>query len=262
MGLLSKMTGMFRSEQTGASSRPVSPSASARAPNPAKPHATTSMASSGSSATALAEPKPPRTPPLPGSAVEVLPAKSASKSSRHELVEELQQNYREVVKIVRRVNEHMDKADARAEKITRLSEQVLEATRQLPAAMGDAIERAQQRQLDALQTIAHRQEEGTERIENTMAQLGIQLEATGQSHEQLVDSMTGFRDTMHEMSATNMRTAEALDASIAQKRAADDRLASMIVQNQRWMIGIVAGIMVFAASAFIVAVIALLQLQG
>ena len=98
--------------------------------------------------------------------------------------------------------------------------------------------------------------------EMSVAQLGVQMEVAGQSHEQLVTCMSDFRETLHDMSVSNTRTADALDASIAQKRAADDRLASMIVQNQRWMIGIVAGIMVFAASAFIVAVIALLQMSG
>jgi len=216
----------------------------------------------GGTATTIAEPKV--TSVAPERPIVVEPSRSAPpvvhKPSKQDLLDDLQRSYKEVVTLVERVNEHLDKTSERSVQLEQLARQALDATATLPEAIAAAVERANPAQIEILRELVRAQEDGTQRVETSVAQLGVQMEVASQSHEQLVGTMADFRDTMQGVSTSNMRTADALDSSIAQKRAADDRLAQMIVRNQWWMIGIVGGIMVFAASAFIVAIVALLKM--
>ncbi len=275
MGLFSKMTNWINAPKTdgaplsdspgsspSGATRPVSPSGHHRvASERASSNGSGGVATIAPPAQSINEPKLGAGAAGRASAIEGAGV-TLSKRSRQEIVEEVQQSYKEIVGLVKRVNEHLDRADKRAEEIDRVALRVAEATEKLPEAIAEATGRYHEAQIAALQEIAERQTDGAQRVETTVAQLGVQMEVASQSHEQLVTTMADFRETMGDVSESNARTAVALDASIEQKREADDRLARMIVQNQRWMIGIVAGIMVFAATSLVVAVVAMARIAG
>lgn len=259
MGLLTKMTGLFKGGQGTKAATSLNPTDDYfNAPSGE------SQSSHDGAETVIAEPKPAKSPPMPTAPVEVVAdlagLSSHPKRSKQEVIEELQRNYREVVQLIGRVNEHMDQADDRSKTIVELAQRALEANQRLPETVALAIEKAQAHQVDALQAIAQAHEQGTERLDTSIARVGIQMEVASESHEQLCDTMASFRETMYEVSVTSTRTADALDASMAQKSAADERIAHMVVQNQRWMIGALGGIMILAGSAFVLAVVALMKM--
>lgn len=183
-----------------------------------------------------------------------------SRKSRQELMDDLEKSYREVVELVRKVDAHLDKADQRAERMGELADQLLRAVENLPSREHD--EQARQRQIELLSQMVEEQRAGVDRLDNTLARLGVQAEVAGQSHEQLVMTMAEFRETMCDVSRASGRSAQAIEASTEQKRQADERLARAIVGNQRWMIGILAASMVLAAGALVLAVIAVVRLGG
>ena len=80
---------------------------------------------------------PAGTPGVSGGALmEVLPtAMGAPKCSKQEMLEELERNYREIVDVVRKVGANPDQEQERALRMTRLGEQILEASRLVPAAI-------------------------------------------------------------------------------------------------------------------------------
>jgi len=180
----------------------------------------------------------------------------APKRSRQEMVDELEQNYREVLDIVRKVDTHLDKADDRAQRMSEIAERMLDAAERIPAAINENAAQRHAEQIELLRAIAEEGRGGSERVEQALVRLGVQHEVASQSHEQLVGSMAEFRETMGEVGRTNRRTAEALESGNRQKQESDERLSAIIVGNQRWMIGILAASMLLAAAALMVAVVA------
>lgn len=195
-----------------------------------------------------------------GPLVEVMPVSvrsvPATKKSRQDMLEELEQNYREVLDIVRKVDTHLDKADDRAQRMAEIAERMLDVAERIPAAINENAAQRHAEQIELLRAIAEEGRGGAERVEQALVRLGVQHEVASQSHEQLVTSMAEFRETMGEVGRTNRRTAEALETGNRQKQESDERLSAIIVGNQRWMIGILAASMLLAAAALMVAVVA------
>lgn len=249
MGLLTRVASMFGR----------SPAAHERTRSPARSPASTL----GDSPVGLeSDPSENGEGPFDGPLVEVMPVSVRNtpaptpRRSRQEMMDELEQNYREVLEIVRKFDGHLDKADERAQRMADIADRMLEAAERIPAAINENAAERHAEQIELLRAISESGREGSERVEQALVRLGVQHEVASQSHEQLVTSMADFRETMSDVGRTNRRTAEALETGNRQKQESDERLSAIIVGNQRWMIGILAASMLLAAAALMVAVVA------
>lgn len=189
-------------------------------------------------------------------------APSLARRGKQDLLDDLERSYREVVELVRKVDGHLDKADERAERMASVADRLLEVVERLPASYSEHGERRHNEQIALLQRMVETQHEGVDRLDTTLARLGVQAEVAGQSHEQLVMTMAEFRETMCDVARGATRSAAAVETGAQQQRESDDRLAQIIVGNQRWMIGILAASMTLAAAALVIAVIAVFKMRG
>lgn len=185
---------------------------------------------------------------------------SLQRRSRQDLLDDLEKSYREVVELVRKVDTHLDRADQRADRMADIADRLLNVVENLPNS--EHGEQRHQQQVELLSRLVEAQRSGVEQLDTSLARIGVQAEVAGQSHEQLVMTMAEFRETMCDVARTSGRSAQAIEAANEQKRAADERLASAIAGNQRWMMGILTVSMVLGAGALVLAIIAVVRLGG
>lgn len=183
-----------------------------------------------------------------------------ARRNKQELLDDLEKSYHQVVELVRKVDSHLDKADRRADRVIQVADQLLEVVQRMPDS--EHGERRHQQQIELLGKMVEEQRTGVDRLDTTLARIGVQAEVAGQSHEQLVMTMAEFRETMCDVVRSNTRSAQAVEAGNDQKRESDERLSRIIVGNQRWMMGILAASMVLAAAALILAIVAVVRMGG
>ncbi len=163
--------------------------------------------------------------------------------SRQEMVAELQRSYAEVVELVRKVDNHLDRAEERAARLMDIAER-------LPAALDTVpkIERATERVAEAVERLNETSRDGSERIESAVGRLteiGMeQHEAIGavsgrldraeQSGRELATTLTDFRGAVGEMAGAETRVAEALDQMRKTSESRERELTEMLASNRRF----------------------------
>lgn len=175
--------------------------------------------------------------------------------NKQEVIAELRKSYDEVLGLVRKVDQHLDRAEERAKKLMQLADDTSRRLEVLP-------------ELNEQQKILVKQNEEL-RSQNAMMTRAINgLAAAGkQSHERTERSLKQHANAMVELKGTigggvgRMTDAtDKLSTALTEMRAADakreERLAEMIGRSQRAML-VAVGVCGVLAAGMIIAVIAL-----
>lgn len=158
--------------------------------------------------------------------------------NKQELIAELTQNYREVLSLVRKVDEHLDRQDQRSQRLLELAEQ-------LPAA-ADTLEQIRKRNVEinvsvrdliaAVNDSTGKAGANAEEHLKSLAQIHAQLEQAGKSEERTAAAFNEFRSTVKTIAGSNTNLATVLERMNQRDLGRDLRLQDMIARTQRWTI--------------------------
>lgn len=158
--------------------------------------------------------------------------------NKQELIAELTQNYREVLSLVRKVDDHLDRQDQRSERLLELAEQ-------LPAA-ADTLEQIRKRNVElnvsvrdliaAVNDSAGKAGTNAEEHLKSLGQIQAQLEQAGKSEERTAAAFNEFRASVKTIAGSNTNLAGVLERMNQRDLGRDLRLQDMIARTQRWTI--------------------------
>ncbi len=180
--------------------------------------------------------------------------------NKQELFDELQRNYRDLVSLVRKVDNHLDEQTNRSERMAVIAERL---DRTIPAieALGETPAKLDELRADIERLVNDSQLAADRRVETMERAVGAIAERLDRQHEQqqqLVGTMAQFRETMAEVAQTNADTGSTLKSlsdSIARR---DGELAGRLGGlEKRITIGVVV-LGALAAGAITLAVISML----
>jgi myosin heavy subunit len=179
----------------------------------------------------------------------------AAAKTKQELLAELQQNYREVVDLVRRLKTHMETQDERFDRLMGVAEQIRESVQAAPGLREDA-----RKALVALDQIASTQREGQTRTEtalqahsgrlNRMTEL---MENSSETEQRVASTLTDVGTTLSAMAAATESVGGALRAMQEREAKRDAQLAGLLTRSHRWMVAITAVVGVAIAAGLIFA---------
>lgn len=166
------------------------------------------------------------------------PGPAPAPRNKQELIAELTQNYREVLSLVRKVDEHLDRQDHRSQRLLELAEQ-------LPAA-ADTLEQIRKRNVEinvsvrdliaAVNDSTGKAGASAEEHLKSLAQIHAQLEQAGKSEERAAAAFNEFRATVKTIAGSNTNLATVLERMNQRDLGRDLRLQDMIARTQRWTI--------------------------
>ncbi|MEM7628405.1 MAG: hypothetical protein AAF995_01465 [Planctomycetota bacterium] len=158
--------------------------------------------------------------------------------SRKEVVAELQKNYTEVLEIVRKVDQHLDRQEERARELMTLAERTAKAVESLPA-MREQGEQLNRAVTDLTKAAAEQHAgvcDGQERIaQSVIEQTGTlrgQTEAIGSLHESV-------RETVGGMTQATGRLGDAIATIRDAEREREAQLSGLVHKAQKSMLAIV-----------------------
>lgn len=179
----------------------------------------------------------------------------AAAKTKQELLAELQQNYREVVDLVRRVKTHMETQDERFDRLMGIAEQIRKSVEAAPGLREDA-----RKALAALDQLATTQRDGQARTEtalqahsgrlNRMTEL---MENSSETEQRVAATLTDVGATLSAMAAATENVGGALRSMQEREAKRDAELASLLTRSHRWMVAITAVVGVAIAAGLIFA---------
>lgn len=196
----------------------------------------------------------------PGATDRALRPEPASPRNKQELLEELQQNYREVVDLVRKVDDHLDRNEQRAGEmlaIARRVDQALPALTEFPAEMRAHLGELREGVTTAIREHGNKGDERAQRINAVLETVEKKIAASGASQAQLVTTMAGFRETLGELADSSSRTSTVLEDIDHRRMEREDELTKMLVASRRWSVAAMALAIVIGSVALAVGVVAL-----
>lgn len=158
--------------------------------------------------------------------------------SRKEVIAELQKNYNEVLQLIRKVDQHLDKQEERSRELMLLADRTAKAVESLPAIreQGDELNRAVTDLAKAAAEHHAGVREGQERIASTVLDqtgtLGKQTEVIGTLHDSVRDSVGG-------MTQATGRLGEAIATMRDADREREAQLSGLLNRAQKSMMAIV-----------------------
>lgn len=179
---------------------------------------------------------------------------------------EIQQNYDEVMGLVRKIGDHLDAQTQRTEKLVSLMERLPEAIDALPE-----MHRQNARLLEALSEHLAHSRKREETLNSTLDKLGEasghqtevlgllqqQFDSSTRSAEQMTQTLTGFNETLANLAQNNSRSTEALTQLMRTTEQRESQLIDIFGRTQKWMIGLLAGVGLLTIAAIVIAVIAI-----
>lgn len=182
--------------------------------------------------------------------------------SKQELIAELQKSYSEVISMVRKLDDHLDRHESRSTKM-------MEVADRLTTAM-DGIERAEDRHVEivgAIGALAKAVREGQDQADHrheaelsSLARIEAVLErcdATDQATRMTLDELRAGIDSMGH---SQDRLGSVLERMHARDESRDERLEEMVTRTSKLMIALVAICGVGVAAAILVATIVAVKL--
>ncbi|MEM1328973.1 MAG: hypothetical protein AAGG07_00280 [Planctomycetota bacterium] len=163
--------------------------------------------------------------------------------NRQELLNELQQNYREVVGLVRKVDQHLDEQRDRSEKLLEIASTVPTSLAVLPeirdqtVRLSTAIE-----QLNELSAIHADRAESAGRAQHAaLEQVRTLLEQSGHAEARVAQSVEAFSETVSGMSRATEGLGTLIDHMAQRDAEREAKLVAALDKGQRTM-GTVAGL--------------------
>ncbi|MEQ9616502.1 MAG: hypothetical protein RLN60_00535 [Phycisphaerales bacterium] len=175
------------------------------------------------------------------------------KKSKQELIEELSKNYQEVLQLVRKMSDHIDREADREERVVALAtkvDEIRDALATMPDRINENANTLNARIVEAIDRQALAEQ-------GALDQMIEQSRVSGEAQGRLVTTMAEFRETMHDMSKSGSRSNEILAEMSRNADATREEIAQLIVTSKRWTtVAMVASLSV-AVVAIVIAAISL-----
>ncbi|MFG0286381.1 MAG: hypothetical protein ACF8R7_18360 [Phycisphaerales bacterium JB039] len=179
----------------------------------------------------------------------------AATRTKQELLSELQQNYREVVDLVRRVKTHMETQDDRFDRLMQVAEQIRQSVEAAPGLREDA-----RKALAALDQLSVTQRECQDRTENALSAQSGRLnrmtelmESSSETEQRVAATLNDMGTTLSAMAGATQGLGTALQALQEREAKRDAQLAGLLTRSHRWMVAITAMVGVAIAAGLILA---------
>ncbi|MGP1347943.1 MAG: hypothetical protein ACTS3F_14900 [Phycisphaerales bacterium] len=160
--------------------------------------------------------------------------------TKQELFEELHRNYREVLHLVRKVNTHLDREQARGDRMMRLAGQVeaalprLEALAQMPGAINAHASELHAELLSALRDADQSEDARTKRIESVLGQISETMHEGAEGQLSLNRTMASFRETISDANKDARRSSQAMEELATRSARREEELMKLLADSKRW----------------------------
>lgn len=239
MGLLTRISGVFTTRSNPGRSRSSSAS---RHVLGVRDQASSLRAQVGDNgAMTITEPKPGDFTDLPLDAdgslepvtrrVDVAPPPR----NRQELFEDLQKNYREAVELIRKVDGHLDRDEARGQQFLSIARRLDDS---LPTLDGvpQQIARIGEQIVEAVRAGTAADEKRLVRLEQSLDSIVSNLDRSATAQTELTTTMAAFRETLADIERANRRSSEALESMEEHRAAREEEMASMLATSRTWLL--------------------------
>ena len=181
--------------------------------------------------------------------------------NKQELFEELQKNYREVVSLIRKVDNHLDEQHRRSARVAEIAERLdgLSGSIQQAGMVPERIDDLKDTIQNALETTEKGTAERTERVRVAVEQVGEALVASSDQQSKLTHTMAEFRQTIGDLSDATGQSSDAMRTLMDSVVERDKALAEELRATRSRVIVAVGAIGVVALAAVVVAIVALTQ---
>ncbi|XHC24380.1 MAG: hypothetical protein ACFHWZ_11690 [Phycisphaerales bacterium] len=186
--------------------------------------------------------------------------KAKTPRNKQELIEELHRNYREVLGLVRKLDNHLDDARERSETIAEVSkryEELAPAIQHLPREIRNAAETINADLRKAVGDEGSATRELLDRIESAIVHVGTDIERSTDQQGQLVQTMAEFRESLLDLSRSSTAACEAVRDFEQRAVERDNAMLGQIRQTRFWLIGLTVGVGVIGVAGLILGVLAL-----
>lgn len=155
--------------------------------------------------------------------------------SRQEIFEDLQRNYREAVELIRKVDGHLDRDEARAEQFIAIARR-LDDTRPTVESLPEHVSGAAEQIVEAVRTTSLAEEKRAQRLEQILARLGAHVERSSEAHVELTTTMSSFRETLAEIAESNRATSRTLESMERRRSEREEDMARLVTSSRNWML--------------------------
>lgn len=177
------------------------------------------------------------------------------KRNRQDMLDELEQSYREVVDLVGKLKSHMEREEQRSARLMEITEGIGGV---LPR-IEDSGRSAAERMIEAIErTDSTRQEIGY-RIESVLSAMADQTKRSSETQEQLSSTVGELNATMLDVSRSTGRSADVLHVMREQSQAREEQFTKLVGEARRSMTLAMYVALSMGAIAVAVAAIALVQ---
>ncbi|MCA9290711.1 MAG: hypothetical protein KDA25_06260 [Phycisphaerales bacterium] len=202
--------------------------------------------------------------------VEPKPTKLAPKRDARTL-SELQRGYHEVLGLVGKIADHLDRQSDRTDRLVELMERLPEALGALPEinrqnarlldVLSDHLDQSRSRE-DAFSTTLHRISDATNAHTEVLGAVQQQLEASSRTADHLAKSLATFHAGVGELAKASRESRDTTANLIRQGTEREQVMVTMFARTQRWTIIATAFCGCAAVTAMVLAAIALAQRGG
>lgn len=177
------------------------------------------------------------------------------KRNRQDMLDELEQSYREVVDLVGKLKSHMEREEQRSARLMEIAEEIGGV---LPR-IEDSGRSAAERMIEAIErTDSTRQEIGY-RLESVLSAMADQTKRSSETQEQLSSTVGELNATMLDVSRSTGRSADVLHTMREQSQSREEQFAKLVGEARRSMTLAMYVALSMGAIAVAVAAIALVQ---
>jgi hypothetical protein len=185
--------------------------------------------------------------------------------TKQELFEELHRNYREVLHLVRKVNTHLDREQARGDRMLRVAAQVeavlpkLQALTSMPMQINEHASKLHAELVEAMRDTSQSDEVRTRRLESALSQISQTMHEGAEGQANLNRTMAAFRETISDANKDARRSTLAIEELAVRSARREEELMKLLADSKRWsavglvMCGVV-GLIAIAAGVFAVLV--------
>ncbi len=170
--------------------------------------------------------------------------------SKQELLAELSKSYTEVVALVRKVDDHLDKADRRSERLMEIAEKLptaidtLGSMKDQHSEMNDTLRALN----DSIRDGHSQSDKGVAKQLQSLERVQELLEKSGDAEREMGQSIVEFKESVSDMAGSNVRLGEVLDTIQKRDSMRDTRLQEMVERTQRWMFVLILVVAVVAVA--------------
>lgn len=189
-------------------------------------------------------------------------SKLATPRNRQEMLEELTQNYREVVSLVRKVDSHLDEQRERSDALLVIAQRIDEALPVLteaPRALKDSIETLREETTRAIRESGEGQASRLDRVHQSLEVVAEEVVKSGDAQGRLIHTMAEFRETLSDIGRSSDRTSDVLQSIDERRAEREEQLTRMLATSRTWMVAGLAASLGLAVIAVSVAVVSFLN---